>query len=214
MNTHIRLTIGLNSIIVLTLLLAAIYIKYGSLLEPEYWRRAEDVVRMFSDCFTREQPLYSVLNNCTEILWASATSVCLFSWAIIKSLSRGIHIRRFLLYSFVLLLIWMIDDVFRVTLISNIFLGFPKALSYSIYAAVLIGYYLHFRKHIMETSYYLLIIGSSLFVFSNMIDLSSWQGQALPIFLEEAMKLIGLANLTCYYWSISYHYATQKPIEV
>ncbi|MBE9118790.1 hypothetical protein IQ249_23150 [Lusitaniella coriacea LEGE 07157] len=104
----------------------------------------------------------------------------------------------------------MIDDLFRVSLILALFLGVPKLLMYVLYgiAFLFLGFY--FNRKLVSTPYGILIAGLFLFVFSNTVDLLPLQGQATPVVLEEGSKLLGLLNLTYYYWSVCWSEATRS----
>ncbi|MGD2183437.1 hypothetical protein [Lusitaniella coriacea] len=184
-----------------------VYVKFGS---GENWRRAENVVRLFSDCFSREQPFSSYLNNFSEILWSLTVGFCLFCLALLRFFHPQRRINSFLLYSTALIALLMLDDLFRFSLILALFLGVPKLLMYVLYgiAFLFLGFY--FKRKVVSTPYGILIAGLFLFVFSNTVDLLPLQGQATPVVLEEGSKLLGLLNLTYYYWSVCWSEATRS----
>lgn len=201
-----RVVLLLNGMATFMFLGFTAYVKFGS---GENWRRAENVTRLFKDCFTREQPFSSFLNSFSGILWSFTVGFCLFCLVLLRFFHPQRRINSFLLYSTILIALLMLDDLFRVSLLLALFIGVPKLLMYVLYgiAFLFLGFY--FKRKVVSTPYGILIAGLLLFVFSNTVDLLPLKGQATPVVLEEGSKLLGLLNLTYYYWSVCWSEATR-----
>lgn len=198
--------LAINALTILLFLGFFFYVKFGW---GEDWRRAENVIRLFSDCFTKSQPFYSYLNNVSEILWSFSFGICLFSFLLLRSFHPQKRPNSFLFYSTLLIALLMLDDMFRFTLILALFLKIPKILMYVFYGLAFIVFSIYFRHKLASTPYAILIVGLCLFIFSNTIDLIPLVGQATPVVLEEGSKLLGLLNFAYYYWLVCWSNVTQ-----
>lgn len=199
MGQQLRTALALNGVAVGSLMLLGIYVKFGQPLEPEGWRRAENAVRLFSDCFTREQPFYGLANSLSQLLWAAAVGLWLFSAALVRQAATG---SRFLLSTGLLTGLWMLDDVLGGTVMLSLFLGMPKALSTVVYGLLLLAYGLVFWPQLKPTPYGYLIVAVGLFGLSSLVDGIGLVGQAGPTLIEEGLKLVGLVNLVFYSWLV------------
>ncbi|MGF1539162.1 MAG: hypothetical protein ACFCU5_01720 [Pleurocapsa sp.] len=59
-----------------------------------------------------------------------------------------------------------------------------------------------FRHTIKKTPYAPLVIPFGLFAFSSAIDITPMSSKGIHAMLEDGTKLIGLINLTIYFWYI------------
>ena len=192
-----------NALMLLVLFTLPIYVKFGNFLEPEHWQRSENVVRMFEDCFTRDQPLNSTFSNVAAVLWTVSLSVCGFSWLLLKRVTP-FRQSLFLLCSLALIGIWLFDELFHLTVALQIWLHVPKLLVYAIYGIATLIYLTRFRNEIRKTPYVFLLLGLLLFVSSNMTDILPVTGSTMPIYVEDSFKLLGLINVS-YYYILSCH---------
>ena len=97
------------------------------------------------------------------------------------------------------------DDRFRLTLILCVYFGsyqFVKMTVYSLYGLLLIFYAWLFRSTIRLTPYIPLLISFCLFGFSSAIDITPMSSRGIHAMLEDGTKLIGLINLTIYFWYV------------
>lgn len=191
-----RIALGLNGVVVGSLILLGVYVKFGQSLEPEAWRRAENAVRLFSDGFTREQPFYGLANSLSQLLWAAAVSLWLFSATLVRRTAAADD--RFLLSTGLLTGLWMLDDVIGGTVMLTLFLGMPKAISAVAYGLLLLAYGRAFWPQLKSTPYGYLAVAVGLFGLSSLVDSIGLTGQAAPTLIEEGFKLMGLVNLVFY----------------
>lgn len=194
------MAISINGFLIALMIILALYVKFGTLLEPESWRRSENVVRLFQDCFSPEQPLNSSLNNISLFLWSSVISICWLTVAFLKRLNIYTEINRYLVAYTVFMSVIVVDELFRFTIMLNLFLDVPKAVVYLLYGFVFIGFISIFRKQIYTTPYVYLLIGFLFLIISNGVELMSLEGQTLPIFLEDSIKFLGIVNIGLYSW--------------
>lgn len=191
----IPVLIWINVITIVVLSVLSIYAKIKS--------KGAGIHSLFSDPFSFNIFYLGWLTSISEILWCSAIAICLFSaWLLPKS-SRRFQI--FLTASAVVMLLLFFDDRFRLTLILCVFFRTCKLVKlsvYSIYGLLLISYAWLFRRTIRHTPYIPLLVSFSLFGFSSAIDIIPISSRGIHAMLEDGTKLIGLINLTIYFWWI------------
>ncbi|NEP57007.1 MAG: hypothetical protein F6K31_08285 [Symploca sp. SIO2G7] len=187
-----------NGVIILLFLLLTVYVKLGG----ESGHRSQLIVQLFAEPFTSQRPLQSYLTNLSEILWCFSLAICSFSIGLISHIRPKRPFNRFILCSALILAILLIDDIFRITLIANSFLGIPKLFTSLVYGTAIIVYSLFFRRKIASTPYLLLLIAFGLFVISSLVSSLPLPGQGTPTMLEDGTKLLALVNLAYYFWYV------------
>jgi hypothetical protein len=193
--TRFPLLVWLNIITIAFLGILSIYAK----LE----RKGQGVENLFSDPFNVGVFYLGWLTGISEILWCVSITVCLFTVSLLPQLNR--RSKLFLLAS-ALLMSWLyFDDRFRITLIICAFFGTYRKIKmavYSIYGFLLLAYAWQYKDIIKQTPYIPLLIAFILFVFSSAIDITPMSSRGFHAMLEDGTKLIGLINLTVYFWYI------------
>lgn len=192
---RIPLVIYFNIFTVVFLSILSVYAKLES--------KGAGIDRLFSDPFDNAVPYVGWLTGISEILWCITIGICLFTFTLISQ--ARYRSKSFLLASTIVMSLLFFDDRFRLTLmICAIFKGYivVKALVYSVYGAILILYGIKFRKQIAKTPYLLLIVSFFLFIISSLADLSPITSVGVHAMLEDGTKLIGLINLTLYFWYV------------
>lgn len=184
-----------NVLTILLLSLLSIYAKIKS--------KGSGIENLFSDPFYFNIFYEGWLTSISEILWCTAISICLFASFLLSKLNRPFQI--FLWGSALVMLLLFFDDRFRLTLLLCAFVGTCKVVKlgvYSIYGIMLISYALVFGRIIRQTPYIPLLVSFFLFGFSSAIDIAPIGGRGIHAMLEDGTKLIGLINLTVYFWWI------------
>lgn len=193
--SRIRLLIWLNLLAITTLSLLSIYAKLRS--------KGQGVENLFSDPFTIDTYYWGWLTSISEILWCIAIAICLFTSTLSAQINR--RSQYFLLISSLLMTLLYVDDRFRLTLILTVFFGSylkVKTVVYSLYGAILILYGRLFWQKIKLTPYFPLLIAFFLFAFSTAVDLTPVSSRGVHAMLEDGTKLLGLINLTAYFWYV------------
>jgi hypothetical protein len=190
----------LNGLCVLLFLLLLIYVRYT---DQGSGSRVQVVSRLFREPFNFAYPYIGLLTSLSEVLWCISASICLFSFSITKIASPRQRNNWFLLLSAIALIILLVDDIFRLTLMTTFYLGVPKLAMYAAYGTFFIFYTFMFSKRISKTPYLLLLISLVLFALSGMTDIIHLEGRGAPIILEDGTKLLGLLNLALYFWQVS-----------
>jgi hypothetical protein len=129
--------------------------------------------------------------------------LCLFASFLLSKSNRSFQV--FLWGSALVMLLLFFDDRFRLTLLLCAFFGACKVVKlsvYSIYGLLIISYALVFGRTIRQTPYLPLLLAFFLFGFSSAIDIAPIGGRGIRAMLEDGTKLIGLINLTIYFWWI------------
>jgi hypothetical protein len=190
--------IVVNAAVVLLFLTMALYVKLGH-LDGSAGSRANMIKEMFAETF-HSRLHQGLLTTLSEILWCVAFTICLFGFSLLQQVQPERKVNLFVLCSAFIVGLFLMDDVFRLTLLLYSYANFPKAASYLFYGVATIGYGFIFRKVIRRTPYFLLAIGLSLLVISGIADLVHVRGDTTPIVLEDGSKLLGILNIVMYYW--------------
>ena len=167
--------------------------------------KGEGISNLFSDPFQIRTFYFGWFTGISEILWCVAIAICLFTACLLPKLNH--RAKSFFFASSLLMTLLYFDDRFRLTLIIVVFFGAytkVKAIVYSIYGSLLILYGWRFRKIISKTPYLPLLVSFFLFAFSSFIDITPMTSRGAHAMLEDGTKLIGLINLTLYFWYTCY----------
>ena len=204
--SRIPILIWLNAIAVITLSLLSIYARLRS--------KGASIESLFSDPFYIGIYYLGWFTSVSEIMWCSSIAICIFSGILLPSSNRQFKI--FLFGSSLVMLLLFFDDRFRSTLILCAFFGTCKVVKlsvYSLYGLVLILYAWFFRHTIRKTPYIPLLISFCLFGFSSAIDITPISSRGVHAMLEDGTKLVGLINLTIYFWWICHQEIKQNLVQ-
>ena len=193
----IPLLIWLNSLAIVVLGSLSIYAKIQN--------KGEGISNLFSDPFQVRTFYFGWFTGISEILWCVAIAICLFTTCLLPQVNH--RAKSFFLSSSLIMSLLYLDDRFRITLIMVVFFGAytkVKAIVYSIYGSLLILYGWKFRQRISKTAYLPLLFSFLLFAFSSVIDITPMASRGTHAMLEDGTKLIGLINLTLYFWHTCY----------
>ncbi len=143
-----------------------------------------------------------LVNNLGIVIWAAAVAVCIFSFVALLRSSRDKDLPRFFLFSGLLTLILLLDDLF---LIHEWIAGFSTEFIVPVVFLVLfIILVFRFRKVILETEYFFMILAIVLFGISFILDFSQSTdvtivpGGARTI-LEDGCKFLGIISWLTYF---------------
>jgi hypothetical protein len=166
-------------------------------------RKGQGVENLFSDPFNVGVFYLGWLTGISEILWCVSITVCLFTVSLLPQLNRR---WKFFLLASALLMSWLyVDDRFRITLIICAFFGAYRKVKmavYLTYGSLLLRYVWQYKDLIQQTPYIPLLIAFILFAFSSAIDITPMSSRGFHAMLEDGTKLIGLIDLTIYFWYI------------
>ncbi len=193
--SRIPILIWLNILTIILLSFLSIYAKVES--------KGYGIEVLFSDPFNIGIFYLGWFTAVSEALWCVAIAICLFTAMLLPKSNRKFI--WFLSISAVVMTLLYLDDRFRLTLILCVIFGayqIVKATVYSIYGLLLISYAWFFRFTIKKTPYVPLLIAFCLFGFSSVIDITPLSSKGIHAMLEDGTKLIGLINLTIYFWYI------------
>ncbi|WP_036485690.1 hypothetical protein [Myxosarcina sp. GI1] len=193
--SRIPVLIWLNFLTIICLGLLSIYAEVRS--------KGQGIENLFSDPFEASVFYFGWLTSISEIMWCVAIAICGFTTALLPR--ADYRFRVFLSFSALLMALLYFDDRFRLTLILCTFFGayrVVKTTVYLVYGSFLIIYARAFRQTIKKTPYVPLLIAFCLFAFSSAIDITPLGSRGIHAMLEDGTKLIGLINLTVYFWYI------------
>ncbi|MEO1593371.1 MAG: hypothetical protein AAFU71_19065, partial [Cyanobacteria bacterium J06632_22] len=172
-----------------------LYIKISTLIngysEGRTLRRSNGIEllqALFEEPYSGQ--LYTgLLTEISEILWCFPIAICFFSYNLLPRHSHYRPMRRYLLWLGIFLIMLLMDDVFRLTLLLHSYANWPKAMSYILYGsfAILMSYR-HWRI-IVQTPYAFLLLSVVFLFLSSAVDLLPINGVGTPILLEDGSKL-------------------------
>ena len=177
-------------------LLVGLYAKIGG------GKRGHTVSALFADFFSETYPLYGIFTSASDILWCVAASICWFTYSNLHRHSAGEVYKRFILWSAIILTLFLVDDLFRLTLILQVYLSVPKLISYVMYGASVVLYGWTYRKLFLVMPYSLLIAAAGLLVISGITDMLELPGQGTPAILEDGTKLMAVLNICIFFFTV------------
>lgn len=151
---------------------------------------------------TKVSPFYGVISNVGILLWCASASICLFGFVVLQKLKNHVYlksnIRSFLLFSGLITLFIMFDDLLM--LHEEVFpnLNVPETIVYLGYAGILAFYILKFRKTILKTEWTIFVLGFLFLGASISLDLIPIEGSKITL-LEDGFKLLGIAGWFSYF---------------
>jgi hypothetical protein len=145
-------------------------------------------------------PLWGVLSNIGVLIWCSVTTICFFSYVLLRR-NSGTRIQSsFLFYSGVLTLTLLLDDFFQFhDYIFLVYLHIPEYVIYLLYVGLTLFIVIRFYRLILTTEYFLLLIAFLLFGVSMVIDLLTEEPALLRVLAEDGSKFIGIVSWCLYY---------------
>lgn len=181
----------------------AAYIKFAGLFDTaRHPARAEFLRKLFEESFSSPEPYLGVLTSTSEILWCGAAVTCWLSYSLAGQLGQSYQTQRYLLFSAILLSLFLLDDTFRLTLILAVLVGIPKLVMYGLYGGAVVAYVVSFWRKIITTPYLLLLLAVVLLVVSALADLLHLPGTGTPILMEDGTKLLGILNIGLYFYQV------------
>ncbi len=186
-----RFILGLNGIFLLLVILLTACTKLLNL----------PIEGLFSPPYSPQYPTDGLLTHTFQLLCYIPPIVCAFSFALLKRISPKNPNNNFILYSALLMLGFLINEVYRIH-ITLVYVGIPKLITISVYATIALIYAKIFSKRIKSTPYPLLLTSLTLLLIAILID--SLHLTNISSFLEGIPKLFSGINAALYFWLICY----------
>ena len=156
-----------------------------------------------------DQPLYiGLVSNLGILFWCATAAISLFTGRLGKS--REATVESFLIYSGILSIILLLDDLFQ--LHEEVFqykLHIPEELVLACYGIFTVVVFFRHRKIIPSTNYLVLFSGLLLFGFSLTVDTFLGNIRAENL-VEDGSKFLGILTWFGYYASLSYETIKKK----
>jgi predicted histidine transporter YuiF (NhaC family) len=127
--------------------------------------------------------------------------VCAFSFSVLKKIQPQNPNNNFILYSALLMLGFLVNEIYRVHIIL-VYFGIPKLVTIFIYATIAFSYGKAFRKRIKSTPYILLLVSLGLLFIAITVD--SLRINNISNFAEGIPKLFSGINAALYFWLVCY----------
>ena len=145
-------------------------------------------------------PLTGVQSTVGVLVWCGAAAICLFSGATLRGAGDSRTMRRFFACSGAITLMLALDDLFLVhDDLAERYLRLGEKPVLLVYAALVGGYVISFRRVILGSDCTLLVLAFLFFGLSLAVDffqrrwLSPWR-----IFAEDGCKLLGIVSWSGY----------------
>jgi len=144
------------------------------------------------------RPFTGVISNVGVLFWCATSAICFFSFAIYGK-TRNALTARFLLFSGLLTLLLLLDDLFVLhETIFPVYFHIPQTAVYLGYLILISMYFYKFKEIIAETEYTLLFIACSFFGVSVISDIFLPQ-KGLEYLVEDGFKLFGIVTWFIYF---------------
>jgi hypothetical protein len=156
---------------------------------------------LFSPPSSPQYPTDGLLTHTFQLLCYIPPIVCAFSFALLKKIRPKNPNNNFILYSALLMLGFLINEIYRVH-ITLVYVGIPKLVTVSVYAIIAFTYAKAFWKRIKLTPYTLLL--TSLILLFIAVSIDSLRLTNITSFAEGIPKLFSGVNAALYFWLICY----------
>jgi hypothetical protein len=145
-----------------------------------------------------------LLTNIFQLLCAVPPLICAFSFIILKKIDPQNKNNRFIFYSALVTLGFLMNEKYRIHIIFLADFGIPKFLTIVVYALIGLYYGITFRREIIKsTPYVLLLVGLGLLISGISVDLLHLESSSSSP-LEGIPKLFSGINVALYYWLLCY----------
>lgn len=160
-----------------------------------------------------ELPFYTgSMSQLGILIWSASATSCLLAFYLLKKFNKGsLNARRFLLYSGLISLFLMFDDMFLLhEEVAEQYFDIGQKKVYLIYFLIIVLFLYFNRSEILSSDYLLLVIafglfGGSIFLdvladtFSDILEASNSFFAKHEVFLEDGIKFTGIASWLLYY---------------
>lgn len=156
----------------------------------ELMRDPLSVAELSDDCCHLH---YGFVSNLGVLLWAGAAAVLLFSAIVVMVQRRSKEIIRFHLFAGLLSACLCLDDFFLIHEIVLPSFGISEKFAYLFYGLVALTYFQQSWRQILSMRPFMLFV--SLFCLGGSVVIDSFMNfdSVLRLFIEDGLKLIGIA---------------------
>jgi hypothetical protein len=151
-------------------------------------------------------PFNGFLSNIGAILWSFSLSVCLFSYAMVKSSKNARVSPGFILFGGVLSLLMLSDDLFMLheRIYPDLF-GISEKITFSIYGLLFLIYTIKFRQKILASEYHFLLLTGFFLALSILFDLLQDSQNKWHFLFEDGAKLLGIVSWFAYQFRVCFN---------
>lgn len=145
---------------------------------------------------TKQEFYVGIYSHIGIMLWCACTAICFFSYAALRKQSKNQKLSLFLLYSGIVTLLLLIDDLFLIhEAVFPKYFNVSEKRFYAGYGLILLSYFIWFRKTIFKTEFFFLALALGFFGVSVLIDLKFTQ----RYLFEDGAKLLGIVSWVTYF---------------
>ncbi|MDJ1171653.1 hypothetical protein PMG71_19660 [Roseofilum sp. BLCC_M154] len=142
-------------------------------------------------------------SNVGNLFWCAAVTVCFFSAFCLKKIKGCLQKSSFFLFFGLLSMILLLDDMFQLHELSDIFPRFVEFLIFSAYGLAFISCVYSFRKIVLSSDYLLfLVLAFAFLVASGLYEFTS-ETLYGKHWVEEGFKFLGIISWFAYFFFFS-----------
>jgi hypothetical protein len=155
-------------------------------------------------------PFMGIISNFGVLLWCASAVVCLFSRTILIRRIYDNDFSLFILCSGLMTILLLMDDLFMLHeyIFPRLFGLSEKPVTISYGALILFGL-IKFKKCILETEFFILLVAIGFFGLSLIVDSFQYAIEPLVgqwrILLEDGFKLLGIVSWFGYFFKSCLH---------
>jgi hypothetical protein len=188
-----RLVLLLNGLLLLFFIVLAVYVRL--------FNQGDALEALFSISYNNFRPYFGALTTTGNLMLCSAIAIYGFSAMLLQQLARKLD--SFTLASAGILGMIMCDRIYRLSTTFDAIEGIPiKKLMYLFYGSVMLFYAWKFRRELVRTPYFLMLMAIALLMFAAIVDLLHLTGHGRPAMLEEGSTLLAMLNIAIYAWLV------------
>lgn len=157
--------------------------------------------------FVGIRPFYSIVTTVGGLFWCGTLVVCFFSWAVSRKAKPEDRISNYILYSGLLTVVLMLDDLFQIHEVLG-GLNFSEKYLYLGYALCVAGIFFFYRETILKTDYLILVLTGAFLGFSILMDINQEYLTEIfggwTVFAEDGFKFLGISGWFGYFLRTCY----------
>lgn len=185
-------TIGIiGSVITLFLLVIFLTARKYSIEPSELTRDPNGILKV--------KPYVGMLTYFSLFTWVAISSICWFSYLVLRKVPTKILKSGFYLYSAIFISILVLDDTFQFhEVVFPQLIGIPEFIIYIVYSLILTTIIFKYYEYLLNKYVAHLFMAMFCFSLSIIIDLTC-EGMNYAIFIEDSFKFFGV-----FFWLIFY----------
>ena len=152
---------------------------------------------------TKGHPFLGIISNVGVILWSFSVAICFFSYVLLKTSKKPNNVSRFIIFGGFISLVLLLDDLFMLhDRIYPKYFGVGEKIVFLFYGTLILFYLVKFRKIIKKTDFIFILLATSFFGLSILVDRLPQSLLPWTHLFEDGPKFIGIVSWFSYQFSI------------